>query len=341
MGSPVLVGTVTLDVLHEGPIGAGRAPVVLRWGGVMNNVACALGMRGADPALVTVTYTGELAPAVPAHLAANRVRWVPLPTRLPLPLFHAELVDGSVRHKVFIGDEALSALTPATLEADRAVLADAGLLVASTDAEEPTLAWLADTAAARGLPFWLISADPTEVGKLRPNGRGADLVALNLPELSGWAGRALTDRADIVDAARDLTVPGGRCLVTLGAEGALLVPHGHAEVLFQPAPPIGNPSVAVGAGDVLFACLLAARLDGADWATALHRASTLTGHFLRGVGSAEFPFHALDSHDLPRPAAAASRLPQLGARPVAVAAPGPGGPAPAYGTGPTGRSAAG
>lgn len=298
MGSPVLVGTVTLDILHEGPIGAGRAPIVLRWGGVMNNAACALGMRGADPVLVTVTYTGELAPAVPAHLAANRVRWMPLPMSLPLPLFHAELVGGSVTHKVFLGDRALSALTPAALEADAAVLADASVLVAGTDAEESTLAWLADTAAARSLPFWLLSADPTEVGKLRPHGRGADLVAVNLPELSAWAGRPLTDRGDIVDAARDLAAPGGRCLVTLGAEGAILTPAGDGEVLFQPAPPIESPSLAVGAGDVLFGCLLAARLDGADWATALRQASTLTGAFLRGAACAHFPFHALDARDL-------------------------------------------
>ncbi|WP_229400836.1 carbohydrate kinase family protein [Micromonospora okii] len=295
MGSPVLVGTVTLDLLHEGPIGAGRPPVVLRWGGVMGNTACALGMRGVDPVLVTVTYTGELAAAVSAHLAANRVRWAPLPVSLPLPLFHAELVDGSVKHKVFIGDEALSALTPAELEAGSAVPADASVVVAGTDAEEETLAWLADVAAARGLPFWLLSADPTEVGKLRPNGRGADLVALNLPELSGWAGRALTGRADIVAAARELAAPGGRCLVTLGAEGALLVRADDAEVTFQPAPPIEHPPLAVGAGDVLFGCLLAARLDGVDWATALERASILTGTFLRGVASDRFPYHALDS----------------------------------------------
>lgn len=307
MGRPVLVGTVTLDVLHEGPIGAGRPPAVLRWGGVMTNAACAAGMRGADPALVTVTYTGELAPAVPAHLAANQVRWTPLPARSPLPLFHAELVDGSVRHKVFIGDEALSALTPTALEANRATLADASVLVAGTDAEEQTLAWLANHAAARDLPFWLLSADPTEVGKLRPYGRGADLVALNLPELSGWAGRTLTDRTDIVEAARDLAAPGGRCLVTLGAEGALLIPPGNAEALFQPAPPIENSSLAVGAGDVMFGCLLAARLDGAGWAAALRQASEFTTAFLLGVASTHFPFHVLGTREVVQPAAAGSR----------------------------------
>jgi len=307
MGEPVLVGTVTLDLLHEGPIGAGRSPVVLRWGGVMNNMACALGMRGADPALVTASYTGELAGAVGAHLADNQVRWTPLPATSSLPVFHAELASGSVQHKVFLADNAMTALTPAGLGAQPSLFDGAGVVVAGTDAEEGTLAWLADAARARAVPFWMLSADPTEVSKLQPHGRTADLVALNLAELSRWAGRPPTGRADIAGVARELVAPGGRCLVTLGSEGALLVAAGD-EMLFQPAPAIDNPSLTVGAGDVMLGCLLAARLTGAGWAAALAQASAFTGVFLRGLASARNPYHVLRG-PVPQAAAGIARTP--------------------------------
>jgi sugar/nucleoside kinase (ribokinase family) len=282
VGDPVLVGTVTLDVLHEGPIGAGIPPVTLRWGGVMNNTACAMGMRGAGPLLVTAQYTGELASAVSHHLAGNRVRWHPLPVVTPLPLFHAQLVEGSVADKVFLGEDALTSLSPEVLDKHRSVFDEASVIVAGTDSDEATLAWLADLTAARGLPFWLLSADPTEVGKLRPFGRSAALVATNLRELSLWDGRTLTERAAVVEAARRLAAPDGRCLVTLGAAGALLVSADAGQEWFEPAPSVEGLPVAVGAGDVMFGCLLAARLDGLDWARALAQASTLTGVFLSG-----------------------------------------------------------
>jgi sugar/nucleoside kinase (ribokinase family) len=299
VADPVLVGTVTLDVLHEGPIGAGIPPVTLRWGGVMNNTACALGMRGADPLLVTARYTGELAAAVSHHLAGNRVRWHPLPVVTPLPLFHARLVDGSVQDKLFLGDDALTSLTPEVLDKHRSVFDTASVVAAGTDSDEATLAWLADVAVARGVPFWLLSADPTEVGKLRPFRRPAALVATNLRELALWQGGPLTDRAAVVAAARRLAAPAGRCLVTLGAAGALLVSADEDRVLFEPAPSVDGLPVAVGAGDVMFGCLLAARLAGLDWARALREASTLTGVFLRGgeSGSPYLPLRKASSDE--------------------------------------------
>ena len=166
LGSPVVVGTVALDFLHAGALGAGIAPATVRWGGVANNVACALGVLQQSPRFVTADYEGELRSAVSAHLHDNGVRWTPLPVRVPLPVFHAELVDGSVAAKHFIGEAALDSLEPALLDRHRAVFADASVLVAATDSPVSTLRWLADAAAAARIPFWLLSADPTEVEKL-------------------------------------------------------------------------------------------------------------------------------------------------------------------------------
>nr|WP_277351207.1 PfkB family carbohydrate kinase [Micromonospora sp. HNM0581] len=262
----------------------------MRWGGVMNNMACAMGARGAGPALVTADYTGELASAVATHLAGNGVRWTPLPFAAPLPLFHAELADGSVREKWFIGGAAIDGLDPTVLAAGRSLFDTASVLIGGTDATAPALDWLAAEAAKRGVPFWLLSADPTETGKLRPARRDSDLTALNLLELGRWAGRPLDSMVDVTAAATELA-GAGHCLVTLGGQGALLTgPDG----TFRQAPPsIDDPALTVGAGDVLLGCLLTAHLGGQDWPAALQEATKLTGAFLAGPASAERPYRVL------------------------------------------------
>lgn len=219
--------------------------------------------------------------------------WLRLPERAPLPVFHAELVEGSVVDKRFLGERALGLITPELLDKSRDLFEDAGVLAAGTDAEEPGLAWLADTARDRGVPFWLLSADPNEVSKLRPQGRGADLVALNLRELVLWAGRPLTGRADIAAAARRLPDPGGHCLVTLGGDGSLLVPADGSEPVHQPAVTLAGEVITVGAGDVLFGCLLAGRLAGLDWIQALAEATALTSRFLGAPEDAPHPYAVL------------------------------------------------
>jgi sugar/nucleoside kinase (ribokinase family) len=287
---PVLIGTVALDFLHEGPLGKGLPPATLRWGGVLNNVACALGARGRDPLLITADYTGELRGAVAAHLAGNNVTWAPAAVRSPLPVFHAELVDGSVADMHFLGQEALDSLTPEVLgEQLTAELTTASAVVAATDGEIDTLAWLAEVTG--DVPFWLLSADPREVGKLVPRGRRADLVALNLRELSLWARRDLHGRAAIEEAARELAGPSGHVVVTLGADGALvvgpdlLVRHELDEAL--------GDVLTVGAGDVHFACLLDEWLSGADWESAVARAAARTTAYLNALQDNEQPYASL------------------------------------------------
>lgn len=291
----MLVGTVTLDFLHKGPLGRGEEPATVRWGGVTNNAACALGARGARPALVTVEYAGELGPAVSGHLSGNGVDWVRLSARAPLPVFHAELVEGSVAGKRFLGERALGLITPELLSQSRTLFQDAAVLAAGSDNHAPALAWLAGTARSLGVPFWLLSADPNEVDKLRPGGAGADLVALNQRELSLWAGRHLDGPDELVATARRLPGPGGHCLVTLGEAGSLLVPADGGEPVHQPAASAGEEVLTVGAGDVLFGCLLAGRLAGLDWAPALKEATALTSRFLAVTDDAPHPYAALRS----------------------------------------------
>ncbi|OLR92321.1 PfkB family carbohydrate kinase [Actinokineospora bangkokensis] len=276
---PLLVGTVALDFLHEGPLGAGRAPATLRWGGVMNNVACALGARGTRPVFITADYTGELRTAVEAHLTTNGAVWRPAPVRSPLPVFHAELVDGSVSAMHFIGQEALDALTPRAVgEHVVAHVAESAVVASGTDSHADNLAWLRRTAAEAGKPFWLLSADPEEVSKLVPGSR-ADLVALNHRELCLWAGRDLPDHRETAAAARELAGD-GHVVVTLGAEGSLAVGPGIDGVVVHRVERPLRDVVTVGAGDVHFAALLEARVAGVPWAQALAGAAELTAAYL-------------------------------------------------------------
>src|SRR5262249_62298373 len=112
-GRPVFIGTVAVDAIHHGLVGTELPPVTFRWGGVVSNMACAVGALGCDPLFVSVGYQGELRWAVADHLAANGVTWVALPTNGPLPFFHAKATpSGGVAEENFIGAEALKLMTP-------------------------------------------------------------------------------------------------------------------------------------------------------------------------------------------------------------------------------------
>jgi 1-phosphofructokinase len=90
---------------------------------------------------------------------------------------------------------------------------------------------------------------------------GPDLIKPNASELAEVTGRALVCRQDVVDAARDLHARGvGRVLVSLGADGALLVDGPH---LVSGRSPVDDPRSTVGAGDALLAGFLSATLAAA------------------------------------------------------------------------------
>ncbi|HEY0216763.1 MAG TPA: 1-phosphofructokinase [Cellulomonas sp.] len=96
---------------------------------------------------------------------------------------------------------------------------------------------------------------------------GPDLAKPNASELAEVAGHALTCRQDVVDAAREVQRRGvGRVLVSLGADGALLV---DGPRVVSGRSPVTDPRSTVGAGDALLAGFLAATLAGADDAAAL------------------------------------------------------------------------
>ncbi len=89
---------------------------------------------------------------------------------------------------------------------------------------------------------------------------GPDLVKPNREELAAWAGRALSDHADLLDAARLMRSHGARAVaVSLGQDGLLYTgPDG----TWQCQPPPVALRNSVGSGDSLVAGILAGRLTG-------------------------------------------------------------------------------
>jgi 1-phosphofructokinase len=95
------------------------------------------------------------------------------------------------------------------------------------------------------------SSGPSLAGALEA---GPDLVKPNLEELAELVGRRLSTFGDVLAAAKEVRARGaGTVLVSLGADGAVLVDEGGALHADTPA---FTPSSTVGAGDALLAGFL-------------------------------------------------------------------------------------
>lgn len=64
-------------------------------------------------------------------------------------------------------------------------------------------------------------------------------------------------------------------------------------IVHEPARTLAMGALTVGAGDVLFACLLAGRLAGQDWPDALAEAADLTTAYLAAPQSDGPPYQSL------------------------------------------------
>lgn len=113
-------------------------------------------------------------------------------------------------------------------------------------------------AAAASVGAGLVVDGPTA---LMGRCRGAFLVKPNLAALEGLAGRALPTAADRVGFARRSIGDGmsEHVLLSLGAEGALLVSRGEAWAFGAPQVPVAS---AVGAGDSMVGGLVVALARG-------------------------------------------------------------------------------
>jgi 1-phosphofructokinase family hexose kinase len=110
---------------------------------------------------------------------------------------------------------------------------------------------------------------------------GPDLIKPNIHELEELLGRKLPTREAVLEAARGLVAQGiGRVVVSMGADGALLVERGRA--LFAKPPPVEVVST-VGAGDAMLSGVLASLARGGELEECARRGTafsvgTLTRH---------------------------------------------------------------
>lgn len=289
---PILVGSVALDVLATGRVGA--APR-LRWGGVVADFACAIGALGGNPLFISARYEGEMARAVASHLSGYGVTWLPIEKTAPLPVFEARITaQGDVSDENFLGEEAFEALTRDHLQPITPLLAKSCAIVTCTDLSMEALTWLRMEARELGRPFWLLACTASGVWKMVINGEPADVVSLNLQELATIRRAQPLRVGDVIDDVQSIVADHGTALVTLGAAGSLIV-HPHTrEVLYQPTPSLRGVPLTVGGGDVQFGCLLFHRISGKAWDESLRNSVAGTVSYLEAsMAGRDLPYYSL------------------------------------------------
>jgi 1-phosphofructokinase len=264
--SPSVDRTYHLTALHPGELHRARA-VLSEASGKGVNVGRVLRRLGVPAHLILAAGGGEgrllgelLAAAGEGDGGGLRVDVVQVagPTRINVTL----MVDGEEPTKV---NEPGTALTPE--EADRLVnaahralpgarwLACCGALSSGTDPGLVTS--LADAGRAAGVP---VAVDASGAALAAAVSARADLLKPNRDELAELTGRPVATVDEAAVAAREVrALTGGTVLVSLGADGALLLSP--AGAWYAAAPPI-VPVNSTGAGDALLAGYLAR--DGAD-----------------------------------------------------------------------------
>ena len=275
----VVVGTIALDILHLWNEERTTQQVQVTLGGVCKHVACVLGNLGAAPRFVTTRFSGELGIPLISLLHANHVEWLPLAAYAPLSLFEGHLdAHDHVFDEKFTEGESLELLTPTALQSHGA-FADARVIVSCTNLSGAALNELAQIANERNARFWLLSSSTLETPKIAQIKPPLDLVSLNVEELQWLVGYSLETVSQIATAALKSRPMADKYLVTLGSRGALFCQRGADHVLFQPVEPIsGRPPI--GGGDVLFAALLAARIQGRAWDDAFTFGATCARNYL-------------------------------------------------------------
>jgi 1-phosphofructokinase len=265
--NPSLDRTVELDHLVRGQV-LRAGGTHLDPGGKGVNVTRALLANGVPSRAVLPVAGGDgqqLVELLEAEGVTTELVHVSGRTRSNIAIAEA---DGTVT-KV---NEPGTALTPEELEQvlghalHPATPGDWVVLCGSLPPQAPadTYARMVQRLRAAGLRVAVDSSGPPLAHALAA---GPDLIKPNASELAEVTGRALACRADVVEAARDLHACGvGRVLVSLGADGALLVDGPH---LVSGRSPVDDPRSTVGAGDALLAGFLSATLAAAPLEAAL------------------------------------------------------------------------
>jgi ribokinase len=255
VGSANLDLAVRLDRLPDRGETVLAGPVERGPGGKGLNQAVASARLGRRTAFLGAVGDDDAARALDAFLAGEGVRRVL--RRTATATGHAlVLLDGGGESTIVVSPGANGALTAADVARHADLLSDARAVLAQLEIPVPSVTQalrhagglrVLNPAPGRALPVDLLAA--------------VDVLVPNRHELALLVGRRALDRLDDVAAAARQVAGPRTVVVTLGADGALVLDRGRAEHV--PSVPVAVVD-ATGAGDTFCAALVDALVDDAD-----------------------------------------------------------------------------
>ena len=261
-----VIGGVNMDIGGRSAaplVAADSNPGTVRMslGGVGRNIAHNLALLGADVRLLTAFGDDLYAQRIAASCG-----------ELGIDISHAlQVPGGHTSTYVFLsgpdGDMALAVsdmaiydhLTSAYLQAHRAMLDSAQLLVIDTNIPAASIAWLCENIR---VPIFADPVSTAKAEKLRPVLGRLHTLKPNRIEAELLSGVPITDGESLARAAQALLDTGlRRVFISLGSEGVYAADHSGAVRL--PCLPARMEN-ATGAGDAFMAALAWAYLEGTD-----------------------------------------------------------------------------
>lgn len=234
-------------------------------GGKGANQAVAAARLGVDVALVGRVGDDAHGAALRSALANEGIDTAGITVDPEAPTGLAVItVDKTAENTIVVSPGANAQVGPADIDKHRDLIADAAVSLAQL--EVPVPAVLAASAASTGIfclnPAPAIDLPPTLLGRV-------DVLIPNRGELAALAGVAEPASTDEVVAAVARLELDAAVVVTLGADGALLVVDGEATHIPAPVVDAVDPT---GAGDAFCGALAHALSQGLDLGSATKRA---------------------------------------------------------------------
>jgi ribokinase len=272
-GRILVVGSINTDLvtftnrMPEAGETLGAQDFVILPGGKGANQAVAAARLGADVAMIGRVGDDAFGTAALKSLQAEGIDTAGIVVSAGVPSGVATiLVEASGENRILIVAGANGQVMPA--DVPDAALASAALVVLQLEIPLPTVTDLIARAQSLGVAVLL---NPAPAAALDPEMlRGVTYLVPNRDELARLTGMPVSRTDEIVAAARRLVRRGvGTVIVTLGADGALLVTQ--ARVAHVEAPMV-TPVDTTGAGDAFIGCFAHTLTATGDGDAALARA---------------------------------------------------------------------
>ncbi len=290
MGRIAVIGSCMIDLVtnvdrmpNAGETLAGRS-FSQGFGGKGANQAVAAAKLGAEVMMVACVGDDPFGVDTLRNFAAvgvdaRHVRTVAGVSSGVAPIF----VEPSGENRILIVRGANDALSPADIEAAADDLGGCGLILLQLEVPLETIYAAVAFGAAHGIPVLL---NPAPADPALDLSRVSDVAFLvpNQTELSILTGLPAGTRAEAEAAARTLLARGVKTvIVTLGADGALLVRDGEPALL---VPPVAvTPVDTTGAGDAFIGAFAQAFVEDGDVPRAMRWAAAYAADSITRAGT--------------------------------------------------------